>query len=193
MDHLFHFFSLLSLLLVLLRVQGERPTEEERAQLWRQTNTWPPRWQPETPAMRQVLAAREAEIMALTGSDERWENWLQFTQNRLVPSFTERGFQVVQTPAKVHAILSSTLNQALKNFDAIPTEGNVDVIYNPPHFDPKFVRVGSMKDLRDIQQTLLPLHEQWAGGIKLKPTSAYGIRLYLNGSSLVMHYDRVSE
>lgn len=28
------------------------------------------------------------------------------------------------------------------------------------------------------------------GGIKLKPTSAYGVRLYQNGSSLVMHYDK---
>ena len=33
--------------------------------------------------------AREAEIMKIAGSDERWENWLQFTQSRLVPKFTE--------------------------------------------------------------------------------------------------------
>ena len=30
------------------------------------------------------------------------------------------------------------------------------------------------------------------GGIKLIPTSAYGVRLYQNGSSLMMHYDKVS-
>ena len=35
------------------------------------------------------------------------------------------------------------------------------------------------------------MHEEWAGGIKLKPTSAYGVRLYQNGSSLVMHHDKV--
>jgi hypothetical protein len=34
-------------------------------------------------------------------------------------------------------------------------------------------------------------HEEWAGGIKLRGTSAYGVRLYKNGSSLVMHYDKV--
>ena len=34
------------------------------------------------------------------------------------------------------------------------------------------------------------MHEEWAGGMKLKPTSAYGVRLYQNGSSLVMHYDK---
>ena len=39
---------------------------------------------------------------------------------------------------------------------------------------------------------LLSLHEQWAGGIKLRPTSAYGVRLYQNGSSLMMHHDKVN-
>ena len=28
--------------------------------------------------------------------------------------------------------------------------------------------------------------------MELEPTSAYGVRLYQNGSSLVMHHDRVS-
>ena len=30
------------------------------------------------------------------------------------------------------------------------------------------------------------------GGIELIPTSAYGVRLYRNGSSMVMHNDKVS-
>ena len=30
------------------------------------------------------------------------------------------------------------------------------------------------------------------GGIELIPTSAYGVRLYTNGSSMVMHNDKVS-
>lgn len=44
----------------------------------------------------------------------------------------------------------------------------------------------------DAHKALTGLHEEWAGGIKLRPTSVYGLRLYQNGSSLVMHYDRVS-
>ena len=39
--------------------------------------------------IRALYAAREAEIMSIGGGDERWENWLQFTQSRLVPKFTE--------------------------------------------------------------------------------------------------------
>jgi len=33
------------------------------------------------------------------------------------------------------------------------------------------------------------IHEEWSG-LKLKPTSVYGIRLNSNGSSLTMHYDK---
>ena len=32
--------------------------------------------------------------MAIPGGNERWENWLQFTQSRLVPKFTPHGFKV---------------------------------------------------------------------------------------------------
>lgn len=39
--------------------------------------------------IKALYDAREAEIMKIAGSDERWENWLQFTQSRLVPKFTE--------------------------------------------------------------------------------------------------------
>ena len=48
------------------------------------------------------------------------------------------------------------------------------------------------KIANEIHRELKPLHEAWAGGIKLVPTSAYGVRFYQNGSSLVMHYDKVT-
>ena len=38
---------------------------------------------------------------------------------------------------------------------------------------------------------LKPLHEQWSGIPELVPTSAYGVRVYRNGSALAMHYDKV--
>ena len=43
----------------------------------------------------------------------------------------------------------------------------------------------------EVIDDLLDLHEKWAGGIKLVPTSAYGVRLYQNSSSLIMHHDKV--
>jgi hypothetical protein len=167
-----------------------RPSEQERVELWHQSgNTWPPTtWQPETPRMRKAMAAREQEIMALTGSDERWENWIQYTQSRLVPKFTSMGFEVINAPAHIHQLVEA-VNRGLANFDSLRSEGDVDVIYNTAGMDPKFVDVGDLA--WEAIANLKPLHEEW-GGMELVPTSAYGVRLYQNGSSLVMHYDRVS-
>ena len=63
-----------------------------------------------------------------------------------------------------------------------------DSIYGP--MLPKFVDLGklSLEILHDPQ--MIEIHEQWAGGIKLVPTSGYGVRLYQNGSSMVMHNDK---
>ena len=96
------------------------------------------------------------------------------------------------------------------DFDALPSEGKIDVIYTNPGLEPKFVNIGKVSAYEKINimvnndlsifcfkvawetiNALKPLHEAWAGGIELVPTSAYGVRFYQNGSSLVMHHDRV--
>lgn len=129
-------------------------------------------------------------ICTSDSSKLRWENWLQFTQSRLVPRFTERGFEVVSIPKFVKDKLQAAFQKALeRGFDKIRSEGDVDVISNPPNLDPKFVDLGPLQ--WEVIEDLKTYHEQWAGGIKLIPTSAYGIRAYQNGSTLVMHYDRV--
>jgi hypothetical protein len=56
---------------------------------------------------------------------------------------------------------------------------------------PKFINLNGVESR--VHEMLLPAHEAWAGGMKLKKTSAYGVRMYQNGSSLVMHYDKVRE
>lgn len=165
-----------------------RPSESERVRLWREAgNVWPPKWHDESPGYKANMAAREKEIMAIPGADERWENWMQFTQGQLVPKFTKFGFKLRQTPANVQAMLKAELDKALEDWDGIPTENDVDAIYGP--LRPKFVFVNHM--VEDILQELKPIHEEWIGGIKLVGTSAYGIRIYQNGSSLIMHHDKV--
>ena len=88
-------FLLVRVVLYALSCSSERPTEQERVALWyKNGNMWPPSWQDETDEYKQVMAAREIEIMQLSGSNERWENWMQFTQGRLVPKFTTNGFEI---------------------------------------------------------------------------------------------------
>lgn len=167
----------------------KRPSESERVRLWKLKNTWPPQWQPESERFKKFMEHREAEIMAITGADERWENWLQYTQSRLVPKFTPFGFKLAQTPTAVHEKLRAAVESGVQNFDQLRSEGNIDVIYHNVSKQPKFVDLNTLA--WEVINDLKTVHEEWAGGMKLIPTSAYGVRLYQNGSSLVMHYDRV--
>jgi hypothetical protein len=110
--------------LVLLPQQGRlvqgRPTEQERVKLWYEAgNRWPPTWQEETDGMKRLMAAREKEIMAIPGADERWENWMQYTQSRLVPKFTARGFDKVRMPDSTFVKLKKALDNAIDNWDNV--------------------------------------------------------------------------
>lgn len=166
-----------------------RLTENERVDAWRAdpANTWPPTWQNESQAFKDAMAFRESELMMLPGSRERWENFMQFTQSRLIPRFTAVGFKLAQTPPSVQEKLKERLDAALENYDRIRKENVIDVLYTPE--PSRFVDLHGLdwEVLRELQ----PLHEEWSG-MKLVPTSAYGLRLNSNGSSLSMHYDKVS-
>ena len=179
------------IVLALLHAQlacGAGIPEDERVRRWRRKNTWPPTWQPETEEYRAVMDAREAEIMQLTGADERWENWMQFVQGRLVPQFTPYGFKVIKTPAHVHAKLKKAVDDAVLDWDNLREEQGVkDSIYGP--HTPKFVDIGGLA--QEVMADMKELHEEW-GGMKLKGTSAYGVRLYRDGASMVMHNDKVT-
>ena len=177
--------------LAVLCQTARRLTEEERVNKWyADGNTWPPQWQPETEGMKRLMEHREHEIMTqIYGGDERWENFLQFTQSRAVPAFTERGFDVVPIPRKVFEKLKKAVEEGVNNWDNLRSEGNIDVIYHDSDKEPKFVDLGPLQ--HETINDLKGMHEDWWGGGELKATSAYGVRLYLNGSSLVMHNDKV--
>ena len=42
--------------------------------------------------MKEHMRQREIELQHLPGANERWENYMQYTQSRMVPRFTEKGF-----------------------------------------------------------------------------------------------------
>ena len=41
--------------------------------------------------MKEHMRQREIELQHLPGANERWENYMQYTQSRMVPRFTEKG------------------------------------------------------------------------------------------------------
>lgn len=179
--------EILVIALFLRNSAAGRLSEQERVELWHKTHTWPPSWNEESEGYRNLMVDREREIMSLTGADERWENWMQFIQGRMLPRFTELGFEVIQTPPAIHQKLKAAIDEAVKDFEHLPfEEGVADSIY--AFAAPKFVDLGNLK--YEASRDLKAMHEAWAGGIKLRSTSAYGVRLYQNGSTIVMHYDK---
>lgn len=183
-------FMFITVVLIVAGTVAARPSENDRVELWRKEgNKWPPQWQPETKRKKEMSAIREQHILDIPHRDERWENYLQFTQSRLVPRFTEKGFDLVDTPPHIHEKLRAAVDAGIKDFDNLQSEGNIDVIFNERHKEPKMVRIGSLAN--EVLLDMTEMHENW-GGMKLKGTSAYGVRLYQNESTLVMHYDRIS-
>ena len=89
----------------------------------------------------------------------------------------------------IQAELKAAVDAAVADFDSIRSEGNIDVIFNERNKEPKFVSIGGLA--QKVLHELTSYHEDWVGGMKLKGTSAYGVRLYQNQSTLVMHYDRI--
>jgi hypothetical protein len=172
-------------LFVVASVVNARPTEEERVSLWKaKGNTWPPSWQPYP---KEYFENREKEIMAIPATNERWENWLQFVGHLMVPTFTEFGFKVITTPTSVRLKLKNALDEGLNRWNNLRNEAQIDAVYTP--LPSKFIDLGHLTS--EVLDELKPHHEAWAGGIQLRGTSAYGIRLYQNGSTLAMHYDKV--
>ncbi len=152
-------------------------------------HTWPPRSvETESDSAQRLYRFREKEIMSLVHSEERWENWLQFVQSRAMRTFTPTGFKLVQTPAHVQKKLADALQHVDREWERLPEESVQDVIFNPTGAKPKIVRLRELA--WEVLEDLRPMHEEWAGGIKLTGTSAYGVRLYVNQSSLAMHVDK---
>jgi hypothetical protein len=179
--------SSLLILFGLIANLNARFTEEERVVYWKQHHTWPPSRYNESEGYLALQRSREEEIMQLTGGNERWENWMQFVQGPLCPKFTSRGFDVINVPKDIFQKLSDSVEKALEDFDNLPEESFIKGLYGESR--PKFIYLDELA--YQILDELKSLHESWAGGIKLVGTSAYGVRMYTNGSSLLMHHDKV--
>ncbi len=142
-------------------ISQRKLSENERVEKWQADprNTWPPTWQPETEAFKRNMEFRETELMMIPGARERWENFMQYTQSRMVPRFTPHGFKIIQTPASVQARLKERLDAALENYDSIRKEPVIDVLYTPEQS--RFVDLHGLD--WEILRELKGIHEEWSG------------------------------
>ena len=127
--------------------------EDERIEMWQKNgNTWPPKWQNQSESFRKVMAERENEILTeITGENERWENYMTFTQPLLVPSFTKVGFKVVKAPTYLHDKLLAAVNAAVSNWDDIKYEFDLSNAYYGDEKGSKFIYIGDLN--KEVSQS----------------------------------------
>eukprot|EP00927_Polykrikos_kofoidii_P079721 TRINITY_DN76532_c0_g1_i1.p1 TRINITY_DN76532_c0_g1~~TRINITY_DN76532_c0_g1_i1.p1 ORF type:complete len:432 (+),score=45.80 TRINITY_DN76532_c0_g1_i1:62-1297(+) len=161
------------------------PTESERvAAFSREHGTWPdPRWLArEPPAYTARMIEREKNISS-QDPEACWNEWMLIAQARLMPNFTSELWKTVRAPVEVHRRLLDNLRRELPS--AIVEEDGVNTGVHGP-LPAKLIHQPELN--YQILDELLPMHEAWAG-VPLEATSAFGVRLYTNGSTMEDHLD----
>ncbi|KAL1505123.1 hypothetical protein AB1Y20_008882 [Prymnesium parvum] len=145
-------------------------------------------WQPPTAGWRRLWASREAQLRRLADVQQRWDGWTDLMQaGVLVPNFTRLGFSRAPTPPALHRKLRAALDAGLAHAAEEALSAHDDLLLRPR---PKFISQPQLN--REAMEALLRAHEEWSG-VRLQPVTAYGLRVYTNGSTLLMHHDKVND
>jgi hypothetical protein len=166
--------------------------EQDRiAEFRKRGHTNPPTYKPNTPGWQRLCRRREKQLYELKDTQQRWDGFTSLMcSGVVVNNFTRLGFQVATVPGDWHAKLRAELETGLSK--KLPTEASIPHIRTDPvHHDHATFHSTSKLNL-ELLHALQPMHEQWSGQ-KLQPVIAYGLRVYPNGSSLLMHVDKVED
>jgi len=165
-------------------------SESDRvAEFSRRYESWPPPalTTHELPSYTSAMARREAEIMQIQDSQERWDAWMFMAQARLMRNFTVPQWEVIDAPKDIHAELLANLRTGMRSRPRRERDGDRNAhsgVHGPN--EPDFVDQEHLN--YKVLDALKPLHEKWAG-VALEPTSVYGVRLYRDGATLADHLD----
>ena len=176
------------------RVQLEETYRQEE---YRKRNyTWPVQtYVPDTPGWRRIFERRFAQIQQIPDLTDRYNGWLSaVTSAYVIPNFTVSGFQLTKAPVELLQELQISLYAGLNDTNT-PTERPIEIIKSGPNskegfLPPLFIKQEELnaKVLRELRD----IHSQWANVSQLIDAKTYGLRVYRNQSSLVMHTDKIN-
>lgn len=113
-----------------------------------------------------------------------------FSNQSNFPTFHPKGFEVVQVPEEIMGFINDAYNiMKLRGGETEDWDGLRGVMGGeqmPEMFS--FDHIPTIKNF--IHEMLRGIHEAWSNQ-PLEPTMMYGIRSYVNGSTLVTHTDRL--
>ena len=122
-----------------------------------------------------------------------------------IPIFTVKGYEKTRMPESLFRHFRDKLERNTDPENWIPETqtaagviNNQIIVENGTLGSKKAVKIPRSKmlyiNMEDVEltfKTLGPLAEEWAG-VKLRPSSIYGIRRYVNNSALISHIDKVN-
>lgn len=109
---------------------------------------------------------------------------LQNLQQNLLPAFTDTGFTVVRAPQDICQRYRDMLARSRADATTTPPDG----FLGGPHM-PLLLEDRAFN--REVGERLKAMHETWCG-VPLIHSVTYGVRLYLDGSTLARHCDSLA-
>ncbi len=156
----------------------------------RRGHTWPPQlndYKPSTVGWHSNYDKifQQLEFSAQESPGERYELYMSMIHSGLISqNFTEYGWGVTKAPKAVHDKLYKRLHAGLQRDDKplVPAHVCMETDLLPFMFDDAEMNA-------EIVKEMTPLMEAWSG-VELEPNNAYGLRVYREGSNLLMHLDK---
>ena len=122
--------------------------------------------------------------------DIKSKTLIPFSTKEELPKISPLGFKVMQCPTEVWGMIADTYN--LLRINPQPETGVGRDIIDGGEVPSEMMSFDNLPSMRQIiHEKLLPLHQEFAGGRSIEPTSLYGIRSYNKGATLVNHVDTI--
>jgi len=181
-------------------VPVEMPANESMRREWfyKVWGGWPPTMHipskkpiKERPAWTKYQNNKEAALRVGAKTESRswqWEQWLEKVQIRAIDSYTEKGWGLDTMPAATHQVINNYFRDAWEDKKFSPEGAK---FFGRITGERRMVSLSTAHKIL-IQDTLIEMIGQWSGigAENLEPTSTYGIRAYMNESTLKTHVDR---
>ena len=122
--------------------------------------------------------------------DQKNKGSIKFSTPEELPKVSPLGFRVEKCPSDVWGIVQDAYN--LLKVNPQPETGVGRDIIDGGDIPSEMMSFDNLTSIREIiHQKLIPLHQEFAGGRAIEPSSLYGIRSYNKGATLINHLDTI--
>ena len=174
-------------------------TENARVEGWKERGyTWPPSYEPDEEGWKKIFERRFAQLSRIDiGKSEdmynrKYNGWLSaVTSAFVVPAFTDKGWEIRRVSDEVLEGLRKELKDGLEEGRTRLELGNEIIVEEgegESQLPPLFIDLPEGKG-EEVLEHYRGLHEDFCGQ-KLVGAKCYGLRVYRNGSRLLMHTDK---